>query len=270
GRARATVIRPHPDRRQARQQRLAALPRRGDGLSELRPLPAHERLRQPRFRHAGSWGVKRSRRAAGEGNSRGPRLGALAAAPAIHPASMFVAGFIGSPRMDFVPGRLASSAGKASVSFLGITSPLGTGALLTAGAASGDVTVGIRPEDFMCRPAAGPDCTLTLHAEVDVVEPMGHEAYVTALCAGETVTSRFPPRSGVRTQESVELALNPARLHLFDAQSGITILQRPVAAAAETLRSVGEARTNEPAEGRSERHRQPEAPVAPSRSEEIS
>src|SRR5438067_469505 len=104
------------------------------------------------------------------------------------------------------------------------------------------------------------------HDQVDVVEPMGHEAYVTALCAGETVTSRFPPRSGVRTQESVELALNPARLHLFDAQSGITILQRPVAAAAETLRSVGEARTNEPAEGRSERHRQAEAPVAPSRS----
>ena len=187
-----------------------------------------------------------------------------------NPANMFVAGFIGSPRMNFVPGRLASSEGKASVSFLGITTPLGTGARLTAGAASGDVTVGIRPEDLMWRPAAGPDCTLTLHAEVDVVEPMGHEAYVTALCAGETVTSRFPPRSGVRTQESVELALNPARLHLFDAQSGITILQRPVAAAAETLRSVGEARTNEPAEGRSERHRQAEAPVAPSRSEEIS
>jgi len=187
-----------------------------------------------------------------------------------NPANMFVAGFIGSPRMNFVPGRLASSEGKASVSFLGITTPLGTGARLTAGAASGDVTVGIRPEDLMWRPAAGPDCTLTLHAEVDVVEPMGHEAYVTALCAGETVTSRFPPRSGVRTQESVELALNPARLHLFDAQSGITILQRPVAAAAETLRSVGEARTNEPAEGRSERHRQPEAPLAPSRSEEIS
>src|SRR5947209_909082 len=187
-----------------------------------------------------------------------------------NPANMFVAGFIGSPRMNFVPGRLASSEGKASVSFLGITTPLGTGARLTAGAASGDVTVGIRPEDLMWRPAAGPDCTLTLHAEVDVVEPMGHEAYVTALCAGETVTSRFPPRSGMRTQESVELALNPARLHLFDAQSGITILQRPVAAAAETLRSVGEARTNEPAEGRSERHRQPEAPLAPSRSEEIS
>ncbi len=187
-----------------------------------------------------------------------------------NPVNKFVAGFIGSPRMNFVPGRLASSDGRASVTFLGITTPLGTGSRLAAGAADGDVTVGIRPEDLMWRPAAGPDCTLTLNAEVDVVEPMGHEAYVTALCAGETVTSRFPPRSGVRTHERVELALNPARLHLFDAQSGITILQRPVAAAVETLRSVGEARINEPAEGRSERHGQPEAHRVPTRSEEIS
>src|SRR6266704_158939 len=177
-----------------------------------------------------------------------------------NPANLFVAGFSGSPRINFVPGRLASSDGRTSVTFLGITTPLGTGSRLTAGASDGDVTVGIRPEDLMWRPAAGPDCTLTLNAEVDVVEPMGHEAYVTALCAGETVTSRFPPRSGVRTHERVELALNPARLHLFDAQSGITILQRPLAAEAETLRSVGEARTEDSAGGRSERQRQPEAP----------
>ncbi len=187
-----------------------------------------------------------------------------------NPANVFVAGFIGSPRMNFVPGRLASSDGRTSVAFLGITTPLGTGSRLTAGASDGEVTVGIRPEDLMWRPAAGPDCTLTLSADVDVVEPMGHEAYVTALCAGETVTSRFPPRSGVRPQERVDLALNPARLHLFDAQSGITILQRPPAAGADTLRSVGEARTNDSAGGRSERHGQPEARRVPSRTEEIS
>ena len=122
----------------------------------------------------------------------------------------------------------------------------------------------------MWRPSAGPDSTLTLNAEVDVVEPMGHEAYVTALCAGETVTSRFPPRSGVRPQEHVELALNPARLHLFDARSGITILQRPLAAVAETLRSVEEARINDSAGGRSERQGQPEAHSVPATSEEIS
>src|SRR2546427_2828521 len=187
-----------------------------------------------------------------------------------NPANRFVAGFIGSPRMNFVPGRLATSEGESSVTFLGITTPLGTGSLLTAEAESGEVTVGIRPEDLMWGPAASPDSTVRLSAEVDVVEPMGHEAYVTAVCAGETVTSRFPPRSGVRTRERVELAFNPARLHLFDAQSGITILQRPVAAGAETLRSVGEARTNASAGGRSEHQGQSVARGVPSRSEEIS
>jgi multiple sugar transport system ATP-binding protein len=187
-----------------------------------------------------------------------------------NPANQFVAGFIGSPRMNFVPGRLTSLDGRASVTFLGITTPLGAGARLTAGAADGDVTVGIRPEDLMWRPAAGPDCTLTLNADVDVVEPMGHEAYVTALSAGQTVTSRFPPRSGVRTQERVQLALNPARLHLFDAQSGISILQRPLTAGAETLRSVGEARIDDAARERSEHQEQTEARTVPSRSEEIS
>ena len=187
-----------------------------------------------------------------------------------NPANLFVAGFIGSPRMNFVPGKLTSANGRSSVTFLGITTPLSTGARLTAGADDSEVTVGIRPEDLMWRPAAGPDCTLTLAATVDVVEPMGHEAYVTALCAGETVTSRFPPRSGVRTQERIELALNPARLHLFDAQSGMTILQRPQAAGVDTLRSVGEARTNDSARGRSERQGEPEARGATTRSEEIS
>jgi multiple sugar transport system ATP-binding protein len=187
-----------------------------------------------------------------------------------NPANLFVAGFIGSPRMNFVPGKLTLSNGRTSVTFLGITTPLGAGARLMAGADDSEVTVGIRPEDLMWRPAAGPDCTLTLSASVDVVEPMGHEAYVTALCAGETVTSRFPPRSGVRTQERVELALNPARLHLFDAQSGMTILQRPQAAGVDMLRSVGEARTNESAGGRSGRQGQPEARGVTTRSEEIS
>jgi len=99
-----------------------------------------------------------------------------------------------------------------------------------------------------------------------VVEPMGHEAYVTVLCAGETVTSRFPPRSGVRTRERVDLALNPARLHLFDARTGESILQRPVAGSAEALKSAREAWIEESSAGRDLR---PQAPVVPTQSEEV-
>jgi multiple sugar transport system ATP-binding protein len=166
-----------------------------------------------------------------------------------NPANTFVAGFIGSPRMNFVPGRLTDVNGRPGVEFLGASVQLPPASKLHADSAEGEVTVGIRPEDLMWQPAAGPNCTLSLTALVDVVEPMGHEAYVTAVCAGETVTSRFPPRSGVRTRERVELALNPARLHIFDARTGESILQRPVATSAETIGSAREAWVRESAGG---------------------
>src|SRR5437870_6564426 len=187
-----------------------------------------------------------------------------------NPANIFVAGFIGSPRMNFVPGRLTTTQGKTAIEFLGVKTPISAGSQLTGETTGGEVTVGLRPEDLMWGRVASPDSRLTVSAEVDVVEPMGHEAYVTAVCAGETVTSRFPPRSGVRTRERVELALNPARLHLFDARSGRTILQRPVAGGADVRRTVREARKEEPAEGRSDLQRQTGARGAPSRAEEIS
>jgi multiple sugar transport system ATP-binding protein len=183
-----------------------------------------------------------------------------------NPANLFVAGFIGSPRMNFIKGVLAAGGGKTAVRFMGATVPLSASSKLIGDTADGDVTVGVRPEDMMWRKAAGPDSSLTFSAEVDVVEPMGHEAYVTALCAGETVTSRFPPRSGVRTREKVELALNPARLHLFDARTGESILQRPVAGSAEALKSAREAWIEESSAGRDLR---PQAPVVQTKSEEI-
>src|SRR5438094_1752753 len=83
------------------------------------------------------------------------------------PANIFVAGFIGSPRMNFVPGRLSATQGEPTVEFLGVKAPLGAGARLTADATDADVTVGLRPEDLMWRKAAGPDSTLSLNAEVD-------------------------------------------------------------------------------------------------------
>ena len=185
-----------------------------------------------------------------------------------NPANVFVAGFIGSPRMNFVPGKLTDDGGRTAVEFLGVTTPLAAEAKLAGEPGSGEVTVGIRPEDLVWRKAAGADRTHFVKAQVDVVEPMGHEAYVTAVCAGETVTSRFPPRSGVRTGEQVELALNPARLHLFDARSGDSILHRPASGGAEPARSVGEARTGESAAARAERESESKAQGVPRRTRE--
>ena len=179
-----------------------------------------------------------------------------------NPANIFVAGFIGSPRMNFVPGRMVSEGGRPAVRFLDVTLPLHSTAAVVHDAPD-EVTVGIRPEDLVWRPAAPPSSSVALQAEVDVVEPMGHEAYVTAVCSGQTVISRFPPRSGVRTREKVELALNPERLHLFDAASGESILQRTAAGVAETPASTREAWRRESMGTLSERPDHAEAPSVP-------
>jgi len=162
------------------------------------------------------------------------------------PANMFVAGFIGSPRMNFVPGRLGGAQGRRTVEFLGAQVPLTRGQDVTREPAEGRVIVGIRPEDLQWKQDAPAGDTVSVQATVDVVEPMGHEALVTAVCAGELLTSRFPPRSGVKTKDQVELALDPARLHLFDAESGEAILKRPPASGTKQA-SVGEARMDESA-----------------------
>ncbi len=184
------------------------------------------------------------------------------------PANVFVAGFIGSPRMNFLPGRITSTGGSTVVEFLGVTTPLSANSRLISDSTDGEVQVGIRPEDLSWRAAAGPDSTVTLRAEVDVVEPMGHEAYVTALCGGHSVISRFPPRSGVRTREQVELALNPARLHLFDARSGGTILKRPVEDGAAVFKSMEAAWITSESEQHPDRQRPSTAPGVPTKSQE--
>ena len=183
-----------------------------------------------------------------------------------NPANLFVAGFIGSPRMNFVPGQMISEGGRPAVRFLDITQPIHS-KMTVASDAVGEVTVGIRPEDLVWRPAAPPSSTVALQAEVDVVEPMGHEAYVTAVSSGQTVISRFPPRSGVRPRERVELALNPERLHLFDAQSGESILLRN--AAGEAPASTGEAWKRGSETPPPERPGRGEAPSVPTTKREI-
>src|SRR5438270_7573188 len=85
-----------------------------------------------------------------------------------NPANVFVAGFIGSPRMNFVPGRLTTAQGRHTVEFLGTRVALVSGSQLSREPAEGRVTVGIRPEDLTWKRAAPPQNTLSVPATVDV------------------------------------------------------------------------------------------------------
>jgi multiple sugar transport system ATP-binding protein len=137
-----------------------------------------------------------------------------------NPANLFVATFIGSPKMNVVPGGLTGDGETPVVDVLGARVPLETRRLLAA-ASGGDVLVGIRPEELLW---SGRPAEHHVRATVELVEPMGHEAYVTARSGGAALVARFPPRSGVAVHETVELGLDAERLHLFDPQSGEALL----------------------------------------------
>ncbi len=140
------------------------------------------------------------------------------------PANLFVATFIGSPKMNVVNGRLTQQDGRPILHALNASIGLDGG--LLPGSLGGEVKAGIRPEDLRWSVDAPPNCLARFKGEVDVVEPMGAEAFVTVKVADTVLVSRFPPRSGVRPGENIELAFDPHRLHLFRVENGEAIRGR--------------------------------------------
>ncbi len=132
-----------------------------------------------------------------------------------HPANMFVAGFIGSPSMNFVNGRLRRADGEAW-----FEAADGTRLPASAHAAAPDgqaVTWGVRPERFEILPQGG----LTL--QVNVVEPTGAATFVYGQAAGVAVCAVFDQQYGIRAGETVFVHPREGATHLFDAQSGKSI-----------------------------------------------
>ncbi|MBC5784316.1 sn-glycerol-3-phosphate ABC transporter ATP-binding protein UgpC [Ramlibacter sp. USB13] len=134
-----------------------------------------------------------------------------------HPVNQFVAGFIGSPAMNFLPGVLRRANGSSRVEF-------GDGLWLPAppqAAAAQDgqqVLYGARPEHMQL---AGSDEGVA--TEVVVVEPTGADTQVFTKIAGVEVTSVFRDRHDFRPGEMIRLRPDPARAHLFDAASGLRL-----------------------------------------------
>ncbi len=129
------------------------------------------------------------------------------------PRNMFVAGFIGSPKMNFLPGTIVSSeGGQAQVR-------LPSGAVVsvpveTAVSAGTAVTVGIRPE-HMAWPGGAPEGVATLPGEVFVVERLGGETYVYLRTEGGTVTARVEGDEVVKPGDRVPVGLPEGACHVF-------------------------------------------------------
>ncbi|MDF2773607.1 MAG: glycerol-3-phosphate transporter ATP-binding protein [Geminicoccaceae bacterium] len=138
------------------------------------------------------------------------------------PANRFVAGFIGSPAMNFVEGSVSSDGGSRSfVSADGtIAIPLPDSVVSSAGANTA-VVFGIRPEDVEV--GVGESGPGSVAARVDLVEPLGNETFVHASVGGLVVTARFAGRDLPGSGSPVSLRLDPQKAHWFDAETGLSL-----------------------------------------------
>ncbi|MYS85372.1 ABC transporter ATP-binding protein [Embleya scabrispora] len=146
------------------------------------------------------------------------------------PANTFVASFMGTPPMNLVEARLRTGKGGTEVVLGGVDVPLPAA---ERGYPEGPVTVGVRPEHLLDASILGDTARhVRIPAIVEYVEALGAEknVYVTlgairgdATSAGAPIACRFPAESAVVADAKVELALDPARIHLFDAESGAAL-----------------------------------------------
>ena len=142
------------------------------------------------------------------------------------PKTRFVAGFIGSPSMNFIPCRFESQSDTMAIVFgNGMKFPVppqrkAQYALLKAGS---DLLLGIRPEHLTeARTHMEPGMT-PFDAQIDVTEPMGMETFVYFTLDGAQVCGRVNPAAGAKDGTPLRMAADLNNMHLIDAASGRVI-----------------------------------------------
>ncbi len=136
-----------------------------------------------------------------------------------HPADRFVAGFIGSPAMNFLPAKVTSENGKVFVAGDGFRLPIPAE---KAGDLPTEVIVGIRPED-LDGPITDGNMDGTLEATVTVTEQLGSELLVYATCGKESIVANLDPHHVIHIDDKIRLKVDLNRMHLFDPESDKTI-----------------------------------------------
>ncbi len=147
------------------------------------------------------------------------------------PKNIFVAAFIGSPSMNLLTGTLAAGEGVGILEFrasdgafsLGLGADWGTRLISRVGQS---VTLGIRPEDIDIAPGGSAGANAgTVRVRLDVVEPLGSEAFLSARVGGREISARVPPRGLPTAGSEVDLVFNRERLHFFESETGETLFE---------------------------------------------
>src|SRR6266853_1978480 len=132
------------------------------------------------------------------------------------PANRFVAGFIGSPSMNFVEVTVADANGALWADTPGLRVKVPPASAGRLGAYKGQrVTLGIRPEDL--RVATGADTAdYSFDTVVEVVEPLGSEILLDLKAGPNVIVARVDPTVRAKHSDKMRLTLHPERVHFFD------------------------------------------------------
>jgi len=141
------------------------------------------------------------------------------------PLNQFVAGFIGSPPMNFFEARLVQENGQVELDLKGLRLPLPPAKAKKAEMyVNKNVILGIRPEDISPATEANNPYLAALPATVEVLEPLGAEIILELSCRGYTFTARVDPQMQTRMHDEINICFNMERVHLFDQQTEQSIL----------------------------------------------
>ena len=153
------------------------------------------------------------------------------------PCNKFVAGFLGSPQMNFVESVLRKNGSKYVVEFGSADTKSTRGVIYSvelpeakivpelANYVDKEIIMGIRPESvhdeemYLSNASTG-----IIECDVDITEMMGAETFLYLTCQGIPLTARVSPRSKARPQDKIKVAIDPNRVHLFDKDTEATII----------------------------------------------
>ncbi len=136
-----------------------------------------------------------------------------------YPANLFVAGFIGSPAMNFFEGKLVKENGEMYVDLDSLKVKVTENRRDTYEELVGkDIIFGIRPEDIHNPDYTPPDIIAeSIDAEVDVTELMGNEIFLYLKNGDHNFVARVDPRTRVEMGDKIKVTLNMSNMHIFDA-----------------------------------------------------
>lgn len=142
------------------------------------------------------------------------------------PRNKFVAGFIGTPAMNFISAKLVSEGGKVWVVKEDMKLLVPEDKVERLGHLVGkETTFGIRPEDIYDKMyAVAPKDEFTVKGNVDVVEPLGSETLIHATIHGDEIVAKVDPKSRASAGDKMDLVFDMSMMHLFDPETEENVL----------------------------------------------